>query len=161
MHFTLQNILKCKVDDFDIVLTKMEDSYKCDGIDEDDIKIIMNPVYRALIIDAVRGDKKDKLKYFIDKYYKNKRDNKTNYYSQSSIYFHIYDYMCGTVKLLPLLKFVIKQQIKNSIQHDDYNCGYYDMNMHLAFIKYLYNIGYIDRDLREFFHQFDCNKFRI
>lgn len=160
------NILKnVPVNELDYILTNMEKSYIRDGLDEKTIVNninIINKNYRGLILDAIREYKPNRLKYFINKYYENERINIKNYYHQSYFYLHIYDYKCGTDKLLPLLKVLIKQQIKKSIEHDDYNCGYYDNKMHPAFIKYLYNIGYIIKDLRIFFKtQFDCNKLGI
>ena len=157
------NILKIvPVNELDYILTNMEKTYIRHGLDEKSIAYIMNKNYRALILDAIRGNKPDRIKFFINKYYENKRINIKNYYCQSYIYFHIYDYKCGTDELLPLLKVLIKQQIKNSIEHDDYNCGYYDNRMHPEFIKYLYNIGYIKKDLKIFFKKyFNCNKLEI
>lgn len=157
------NILKIvPVNELDYILTNMEKTYIRDGLDEKTIIDIMNKNYRVLILDAIHECKPNRLKYFINKYYENERINIKNYYHQSYFYLHIYDYKCGTDKLLPLLKVLIKQQIKNLIEHDDYNCGYYDNRMHPAFIKYLYNIGYITKDLTVFFEtQFDCNKLGI
>lgn len=157
------NILKIvPVIELDYILTNMEKSYIREGLDEKTITDIMNKNYRILILDAIHEYKPNRLKYFINKYYENERINIKNYYHQSYFYFHIYDYNCGTDKLLPLLKVLIKQQIKNSIEHDDYNCGCYDNRMHPAFIKYLYNIGYITKDLKIFFERkFDCNKLGI
>ena len=150
------------VNEFDYILTNMEKSYIRYGLDEKSIADIMNKNYCTLILDAIRGYKPNRLKYFINKYYENERINIKNYYRQSYIYLHIYDYKCGTDELLPLLKVLIKQQIKNSIEHDDYNCGYYDNRMHPAFIKYLYNIGYINKDLKVFFKKnFNCNKLEM
>ncbi len=158
----LYNKLKTiRVEQLDIILSNMEESYKSAQLDEDDIMEIMNPIYNSLIADACRENKTDRLKYFFDKYYKNEGNNDENYYHPSTIYFSILDYKCDTDKLLPQFKFLIKLQIKNLTEHDDSDCEYYDMNMHYAYVKYLYNIGYIDKSLADFFSSFDCNKLNI
>jgi len=158
----LYNKLKTiRVEQLDIILTHMEESYKSAQLDEDDIMEIINPIYNSLIVDACRKNKTDRLKYFFDKYYKNEGNNDENYYHPSTIYISILDHKCETDKLLPQFKFLIKLQIKNLIEHDDSDCEYYNMDMHYAYVKYLYNIGYINKKLRNFFNSFNCNKLRI
>lgn len=158
----LYNKLKTiRVEQLDIILTHMEKSYKSAQLDEDDIMEIMNPIYNSSIVDACRKNKTDRLKYFFDKYYKNKDNNDENYYHPSTIYISILEYKCNTDKSLPQFKFLIKLQIKNLIEHDDSDCEYYDRNMHCAYVKYLYNIGYINKSLANFFTSFNCNKLRI
>ena len=150
-----------QVEQLDIILTHMEKSCKSAQLDEDDIMEIMNSIYCSLIGDAFRKNKIDRLKYFLDKYYENESINAINFYTPSIIYIHVLEHKCGTDDLLPLFKFLIKQQIKNLKEHDDSDCEYYDINIHPAFIKYLYNIGYINENLANFFKQFDCNKLEI
>ena len=158
----LYNKLKTiRVEQLDIILTHMEKSYENSQLDEDDIMEIMNPIYKSLIIDACRKNKTDRIKYFFDKYYKNDSNNNVNYYHPSTIYIVVLDNKCETVKSLSQFKLLIKLQINNLIEHDDSDFEYYDMNMHYAYVKYLYNIGYINESLAHFFTSFNCNKLEI
>ncbi len=150
-----------RVEQLDIILTHLEKSYEIAQLDEDDIMKIMNPIYYYLIVDACRKNKTDRIKYFFERYYKNDSNNIRNYYDPSTIYSVVFDYKFKPNEILHLFTFLIKLQIKNLIEHDDSDCEYYNSSMHYALVKYLYNIGYINKILTHLFNSFDCNKLGI